>query len=165
MSKYSACTRSWVRGTRRTKPATWPFWMSGGPTTGCGARASSRSSVGVGGNLLQLVRSQLRSVSRRIVVGGRLTEQFAVLLGLPQGAVLSPLLCCTLFIDGLIAELKKAGLGIVVLGERLPALLYADGILLLASNADELQAMLEVAARYASCWRFRFAANKSGVML
>ena len=76
-------------------------------------------------------------------------------MGLPQGAVLSPLLYA-LYINGFAEELREQQLGVDVYGRRVGILLYADDIVLIAENADQLQLMLDRATHYASRWQFRF---------
>jgi hypothetical protein len=58
-------------------------------------------------------------------------------------------------------------LGLLIFGIRVPILLYADDIVLLASSADELQHMLDIVSKYASKWQFRFNTKpgKSNVVI
>ena len=51
--------------------------------------------------------------------------------------------------------LEEKGLGVNVQGNWLGCRLFADDIALLASCARELQAMLAVAAEFASRWRLK----------
>jgi hypothetical protein len=70
------------------------------------------------------------------------------------------------FIDGLIRLLKSdASLGVRIAGEQLVGLLYADDIVLLASDPLILQRMLDVISRYAQQWRFHFNGRKSEVVV
>jgi hypothetical protein len=69
--------------------------------------------------------------------------------------VLSPLLYA-IFINDLAEVLRSRGLGIDAWGRRVPLLLYADDIVLLASTPEELQQMLDVTSAYARSWQFRF---------
>ena len=52
--------------------------------------------------------------------------------------------------------LRSKSLGIDAWGRRVPLLLYADDIVLLASTPEELQQMLDVTSTYARSWQFRF---------
>ena len=45
------------------------------------------------------------------------------------------------------------------------ALMYADDLALIADSPAELQAFLEIAADYASRWRYSFNASKSFVLV
>ena len=63
---------------------------------------------------------------------------------------------------GLHKALSDVGLGVWVLGRRVPLLLYADDIVLLAV---EPQAMLDVVTVYAQQWRFELNHRKSNVVV
>ena len=91
------------------------------------------------------------------------TEWFRVLRGVAQGAPESPWLYSN-FINGLAEELVALGMGVLVGETRIPLLLYADDVVMLASNVQELRRMNEVATQYAFKHRFRFNGKKSAVM-
>jgi hypothetical protein len=57
------------------------------------------------------------------------------------------------------------GFGVRVGEEKIALLLYADDIVLLASSAQELQAMMNRVAQYATKWRFNINAKKTEVMI
>src|SRR4051812_42924046 len=99
--------------------------------------------AGLSGNMVTMLRSMLQTTKRRVVVQGQHSDDVDVTVGLPQGAVLSPLLYA-LFINGLATELKKRHLGSTPFGRWAGILLYADDIVLIADSAKELQAMLDV---------------------
>ena len=112
--------------------------------------------AGVTGQMFRLLQSMLASGSkRRVVVGGESSDAFETTVGLPQGAVLSPLLYA-LFINGLAVKLNQLGCGVDVFGRRVSILLYADDIVLVAESAEELQRMLDATGQYAREWQFRF---------
>lgn len=50
------------------------------------------------------------------------------------------------FIDGLAQELKARGLGICIGGQRIPLLMYADDIVMLAATQQELMLMNRIAS-------------------
>ena len=100
------------------------------------------SEAGLGGRFLDLIATMYAKINRSIMVNGTLSAEFPVEAGVPQGAVLSPFLYAS-YIDGLHAALGQAGLGVFIYGRRVPALLYADDIVLLARTAEELQKMLD----------------------
>ena len=87
-----------------------------------------------------------------------------MLTGVAQGAVESPWVYSN-FIDGLTSALKAAGHGIVIAGKRVPCLMYADDVVMLASNQTELMAMNKVATEFALKNRFQFNGSKSGIMM
>ena len=122
--------------------------------------------LGVGGHMFGLLSSMLERNSRRVASQGSLSEEFTTFIGLPQGAVLSPLLYA-IFINALALELNQLGLGVSVFDRRISVLLYADDIVLVADSAEDLQRMLNCANAYACKWRFRFntKAGKSDVLI
>ena len=75
----------------------------------------------------------------RVRVGEELSSLFR---GLRQGCVLSPILF-SLYINSLTEELRNKGVG-VTCGERhVPALLYADDMVILADDEAALSKRLE----------------------
>ena len=119
---------------------------------------------GIKGKFLRLCKKLYASVSARVRVGQTLSDTFRVRCGLRQGCVLSPCLF-SLFIMDLAGELESRGLGVRVKGQWMGSCFFADDIVLLASSAGELQAMLDVAAAYASRWHLRFNPKKCGVLI
>jgi hypothetical protein len=84
--------------------------------------------------------------------------------GVAQGAVESPFIY-SMFIDGLAKALKRAGHGIMIAGRRVPLLMYADDVVMLASTQSELVAMNAIATDFARRNRFEYNGKKSGVMV
>ena len=119
---------------------------------------------GLGGKFLRVCQALYSSVKARVRVGSTLSEEFEVKCGLRQGCVLSPCLF-SIFIMDLAWALEEKGLGVNVRGKWLGSCLFADDIALLASCARELQAMLDVAAEFASRWRLKFNPKKCGVLV
>ena len=78
-----------------------------------------------------------------VKVGEEYSEPFVVTNGLKQGCILSPLLF-SLYINSLIVELKKAEMGVDCKSWRIPPLLYADDMVLLADEAEMLRKELKI---------------------
>jgi hypothetical protein len=119
---------------------------------------------GVKGKLWRQLQAMHSKISRKVKHPLGMTEEFDVDRGVAQGAVESPWVYSN-FIDGLTSALKAAGHGIVIAGKRVPCLMYADDVVMLASNQLELMAMNKVATEFARKNRFQFNGSKSGIMM
>ena len=86
----------------------------------------------------RVLRSLYDRVQSCVVVEGELTEWFHVNVGLRQGCMLSPILFI-LVIDDLARQIKRIGKGIKLGNLQINILLYADDIVLLADNPEDLQ--------------------------
>ena len=80
-------------------------------------------------------------MSSYVRINGMYTNWFDITSGLRQGCALSPLLF-NLFIDDLAARIKSLGKGITTVDEKVSILLYADDVVLIAENEQDLQYML-----------------------
>ena len=100
----------------------------------------------------------------RIAWNGVLSSSFEVLNGLKQGGVLSPALFCV-YIDGLLATLKDAGIGCHIGSQFVGVLAYADDIVLLAPTPDALRLMLKLCDHYANNFNILFNASKSKCLI
>ena len=78
----------------------------------------------------------------------RSQQLFGVTNGTHQGSVLSPLLF-SVYLDDLLAQLRKLQLGCSIGGYWYGACGYADDLILLAPNREVLQRMLNVCQSYA----------------
>ena len=119
---------------------------------------------GVHGKLWRQLQAMHKGITRRVMHPLGMTDWFDVERGVAQGAVESPWVYAN-FIDGLAQELKARGLGVLVGGQRIPLLMYADDIVMLAATQQELMLMNRIASRFAQRNRFQFNGEKSGVML
>ena len=120
--------------------------------------------AGLGGRCLALLRMMLGKVYRSVMINGALSDKVEVEAGVPQGSVLSPLLYAH-YINGLHDALSHEGLGVEIYGRRVPLLMYADDIVLIARDPTELANMLKVVEEYARRWRFDINHGKSGVVV
>ena len=99
---------------------------------------------GVGGKLLQAVKSLYVDSKVCVRVGSEMSEWFPVRVGLRQGCVMSPWLF-NLFIDGLVREVnaRVLGRGLGLVDERddmweLNQLLFADDTVFVADSEEKL---------------------------
>jgi hypothetical protein len=121
--------------------------------------------IGVPDRVLRVWRSSYRQVRRAVLVNEEITDEFECEAGLAQGAVDSPTLY-DVFVDELAALLLARGFGVTEgVGERIPLLMYADDIVLLASSPEQLQRMLTLVQWFAERWQFEYNISKSAVVM
>ncbi|MCX7201749.1 MAG: reverse transcriptase domain-containing protein, partial [Burkholderiales bacterium] len=123
--------------------------------------------LGLRGRMLDALKSHYSSVRECVKTGQGLTEPFDSLMGVKQGCPLSPTLF-GLYIDALEPEMKGDIPGSTVrIGPlRVPLLLYADDVVLLAESRLELQRMLGCLTSFAagmSCQSFFGQIGGNGV--
>ena len=94
---------------------------------------------------------------------GECSPTFSVGNGVKRGGVLSPVLF-TVYLDGLIDQLKKKGLGCHFNGHFVGCFIYVDNITLLAPSRDALKNMLNVCMEYAEAYDILFNATKTKCM-
>jgi hypothetical protein len=120
--------------------------------------------AGVRGRLWRQLQTMHEGLSRKVRHPLGDTDPFDVSRGVAQGAVESPWVYSS-FIEGLAKELKRSGTGIVIAGRRVPLLMYADDIVMLATSRKEMLEMNRIATEFAIKHRFQFNGSKSGVMV
>ena len=76
------------------------------------------------------------------------SKQFSIVNGTRQGSVLSPSLF-SLYMDELLGELRRLGVGCHISGVFFGAALYADDLVLISPSRNAMQKMLSVCERYA----------------
>ena len=119
---------------------------------------------GVKGKAWRIVRNLYSSMHAQVKVGHRVTRSVRMRQGVRQGCPLSPILF-NYFIDELSNCLRKSGYGVDADGVHLHSLLYADDVVLMASNADDLQKLIDVVDKFCRRWHMNINLNKSEVMV
>lgn len=101
--------------------------------------------IGVHGQFLDLLVALYDRVCLRVAVGGEVGEPFGTHAGTKQGSELSPLLF-GLFIELLheLIKLRLPGAGPVLGQLRVPDVMYADDVTLIANSPEDAQALLDV---------------------
>ena len=89
-----------------------------------------------------------------------LSDKFSITNGVRQGGVLSPILF-TIYIDDLLSDLEKMGVGCYWRQHFVGAVCYADDIALLAPSPAALRLMLDACSRFASAHSLIFNAAKT----
>jgi hypothetical protein len=118
---------------------------------------------GISGKMHRAISSLYSFVSSSVRVNSLNTDWFEVRTGLRQGCILSPLLF-NLYINDLITYLKSFNVGIDIEGEKICILLYADDIVLLAENSNDLQCLLNALNDWCSVNDMTINCEKSKVV-
>jgi len=95
---------------------------------------------------------------KRILRVGNNKVHLDVLRGVPQGSVLAPLMF-NIFIDSLLRRLEN--MGCRMNAKWVGALLYADDIALISSDASEIQRMIDVCVSWSKEFGMQFSCDKS----
>ena len=119
---------------------------------------------GVQGKMWRQIQAMSGDVKSKIRLSCGDTDWHEVLRGVAQGAVESPWLYSN-FINDLADNLRNKNFGVMIGGIRIPLLMYADDIVLLANSVTELHQMNNIASDYAFKNRFRHNGDKSAVMV
>jgi hypothetical protein len=123
--------------------------------------------IGCTGKMLRIIRSLYSKVRYSVRGHHGTTELFLTMLGLQQGAILSPYLFA-FFVNDLvdtILEYFTDGIGIQVEGYNIPLLMYADDMILMSDSSQGLQELLDVFHDYCSKWKLKVNLNKSSVLV
>ena len=106
------------------------------------------------------MKSLYASVSACVRIIGMYSNWININSGLRQGCALSPLLL-NLFIDDLANRIKSLGKCVTVGDEKVSILLYADNIVLIAENENDLQYMLSELNDWCQANDMQVNSNKS----
>ena len=119
---------------------------------------------GIQDNTWRVLRKWYDSSSCTVLWDGKQSRPFNINQGVKHGAILSPLLY-NLFVNELLVTLEQSGLGVKIDSVYCGTPMYTDDLALIASSADELQAMLDIVSQYTTKWRYRINPLKSKVLL
>ena len=114
--------------------------------------------AGTHGNILYAIQSLYKAVSCAVSINGALTEWFPVRQGVKQGCGLSPTLFPN-YTNDLVEDINQLNCGIDVGDIHVSLFLYADDIVLISENAEDMQSMLNVL--HVWCGRWRLAVNEA----
>ena len=92
------------------------------------------------------------------------SNSFHVLCGTKQGGILSPDFFA-IYINDLILQLKKTGVGCHVINLFIACILFADDVSLVAPTRGTLQQLIDVCAKYCTKFCLKFNVRKTKVMV
>ena len=90
--------------------------------------------------------------------GNSRSSLFPIVNGTRQGSILSPALFAV-YVDELLVELRKLGVGCHVAGVYMGAVGFCDDLLLLAPTRDGMQLMLDTCQRFATNFNLQFSTD------
>ena len=100
-----------------------------------------------------------------VLLEGEVSEQFNIGQGVAQGCSMSPILF-SIFINQLLDEVEKAGIGITVKKDvKVGGLMFADDFVGLTTNAEDLQTLINIVQGFRNKWRLKSNIKKSAVMV
>ena len=130
------------------------------------------SNIGVHGYMYQAISSLYSNPKSRVILNDYETDYFDCPIGVKQGDCLSPTLFA-IFINDLANEVKNSGVGVALNiddGEHIDEyalvniLLYADDIVLFASNEADLQFLLNIVEIWCEKWRLEVNMTKTNIL-
>ena len=123
--------------------------------------------AGCGGKMLHIIHDLYSKVKCCVRVhGGVLTDVFLTLLGLQQGAILSPYLFAFYLNDLLDILIESNPQGGVTVGNcRISILLYADDMVVMSNTRQGLQQSLDTMCQYFTRWKLKVNIGKSNVLV
>ena len=118
---------------------------------------------GMRGRMWRVIQRLYQKTVSCVVVDGEKTEWKRSEVGVRQGCVMSPNLF-SMFINGMAERVKGEAKGIRWASKKLSILLFADDVVLMAEEEEDMEKMLKVVHEYSKEWRFQFNAQKCKVM-
>ena len=116
-----------------------------------------------GGQLLRLIKTMYAHIQSAVRIGMDLTDWFSINSGVRQGDNLAPTLFA-IYINDLMMDINDIAKGVRVGTECVSGLVYADDIVLIAGNPEDLQAQLDTAHAWCVKWRLNINNSKNKVM-
>lgn len=118
---------------------------------------------GIRGKMFQAIKSIYRNVTANVRINAFNTDWFDIKCGLRQGCILSPILF-NLYINDLALFIKSLNVGIQLEDDSICMLMYADDIVLIAENSDDLQILLDGLNNWCGLNNMHVNGNKSNVV-
>ena len=100
-----------------------------------------------------------------VLLEGEVSEQSRIGQGVAQGCSMSPILF-SIFINQLLDEVEKAGIGITVKKDvKVGGLMFADDFVGLTNNDEDFQTLINIVQGFCNKWRLKSNIEKSAVMV
>ena len=93
-----------------------------------------------------------------------LSPEFEINRGVLQGSKLGPILF-NLFVNDLLEELEQSGVGATIGTVHIPALAFADDIVLISDDPRNLQSLIDICQKWAEKNQMEFRTDKCKVMV
>lgn len=109
--------------------------------------------AGIPAKLVRVLRNWNTGRTATLDINGERTAPYPITKGVPQGDVLSPWLF-NLFLESLLRELQQDGSiqGVAAFGRQFKELVYADDIVVLSENLDEVRYVLDKVISWGRDW-------------
>ena len=118
---------------------------------------------GLRGKIYQCIKAMYLSTKCCLNINTVLTDWFSTESGLKQGDNLSSTLW-NIFLNDLVDEINNLNVGIPIDDHMLSILLYADDMVLLAENEQNLQLMIQKLDEFCSKWRLTINVDKTNII-
>lgn len=120
--------------------------------------------VGIRGKLLLFLRALYKESKLCVRLSCGKSAEVELQRGLRQGCPLSPLLF-DLYINDIVDVLAEFGVEVPGVLHRVPCLLFADDLVILAESVSQLEEALAALGKWATTWEMEFGFKKCGVMI
>ena len=120
--------------------------------------------MGIGGNLLNLLRNMYDKVMYSVKIDGKISKPFLSRVGVKQGCVLSPLLF-NMFISDLPDIFTADCDPVTVNSLSTNSLLFADDLVMLSESAEGLQNCIDKLEGYCNKWGLCINQSKTKVII
>ena len=119
---------------------------------------------GIQGKMWPVIKDLYAHTQSRVLVNGILSNTFKIDQGVAQGCTLSTILF-DIFINPLLIEVERLGLGYRCDNIHIPGLLYADDFAGITCEPEKLQELINVVKQFCDKWKLEANVLKSAVMV
>ena len=118
--------------------------------------------AGIQGKTFKVIRDLFSSNPANVLIDDYLSPEFEINRGVLQGSKLGPILF-NLFVNDLLKELEASGLGAAIGTVNVPALAFADDIVLISDDPNKLQKLINLCQKWAENNGMAFRTDKCKV--